>query len=201
MRIAIDLNDVVRDYTMNFAKNYCKEYNKEFSLNDVEFWTNELNIVLPFKTERAYEKFTYEDFVYEVFAKNPTMSSSLSVELNEWFEKIVRNIDTDEPIEIIIVSTMEYGLSIQCTLFFLSKIGCRFREYYFPSDSTTIWDKCDVLITANPSLLNNKPDNKKSIKIKTDYNEECEADYVYSTLSVFLKKENNLLKLINDDAE
>ena len=201
MRIAIDLNDVVRDYTMNFAKHYCKEYNKEFNLNDVDFWTNDLTAILPFKTDRAYEKFTYEDFVYEIFSKNPTMSTNLSVELNEWYEKIVKNLECDDPIDIIIVSPMEYGLSIQCTLFFLSKIGCRFREFYFPTDSSTIWDKCDVLITANPSLLDNKPNNKKSIKIKTDYNEECSSDYTYSTLSVFLKKENNLLKLIKGNDE
>ena len=83
MKIAIDLNDVIRDYTMNFAKNYCKEYNKGFDLTDVEFWTNDLSAVLPFKTDRAYEKFTYEDFVYEIFYKAPTMSTNLSVELNE----------------------------------------------------------------------------------------------------------------------
>lgn len=201
MKIAFDLNDVIRDYTMNFAKTYCKEYDREFNLSEVEFWTNELSAVLPFKTERAYEKFTYEDFVYEIFSKCPTMTTNLSIELNEWYSKIVKNLEIDEDIDIIVVSPMEYGLSIQCTLFFLSKIGCRFREFYFPTDSNTIWDKCDVLITANPHLLNSKPENKKSIKIKTDYNEPCESDYAYSTLSVFLKNENNLLKLLDNNAE
>jgi hypothetical protein len=129
------------------------------------------------------------------------MSSNLGVELNEWYEKTVKNLECDETVDVIIVSPMEYGLSIQCTLFFLSKIGCRFREFYFPKDSLSIWDKCDALITANPFLLNNKPLDKKSIKIKTDYNEECESDYTYSGLNIFLKKENNLLKLIEEDDE
>lgn len=199
MKIAIDLNDVIRDFTMNFAKYYSREYNKGFDLNDIEFWTNDLSAVLPFKTDRAYEKFTYEDFSYELFAKNPTATSNLGVELNEWYEKIVKNIESEESIDIMIVSPMEYGLSIQCTLFFLSKIGTRFREIYLPTDSLTIWDKCDALITANPLLLDNKPENKVSIKIKTDYNNECESDYTYSTLSVFLKNENNILKLLKDE--
>ena len=196
MKIALDLNDVIRDFTMNFAKYYCKEYNKNFTLNETDFWTNDLSAIFPFKTNRAYEKFTYEDFVYEIFGKCPTCTSNLQVELNEWVTKTILNIDCDEPIDVMIVSCMEYGLSIQSTLFFLSKIGCKIREIYMPTDSLTIWDKCDVLITANPRLLENKPSDKTSIKIKTDYNEECESDYTYSTLSVFLRNENNVLKLI-----
>lgn len=199
MKIAIDLNDVVRDFTLNFAKYYIKEYNKDYVLGEDEFWTNDVTVLFPFSTDRAYEKFAYEDFAYEIYGKCPTCGSKLSVELNEWVEKIIKNIDTDEPIEIMYVSTMEYGLSIQCTLFFLSKIGTRVREYYFPTNSLTIWDKCDVLITANPRLLENKPENKVSIKIKADYNDECDADYTYSTLSTFIKNENNILKLLNND--
>ena len=82
--------------------------------------------------------YQYGNVVKLIYFKKPTRAKGFECEkdkipavipqaesmeqLNEWFEKIVRNIDTDEPIEIIIVSTMEYGLSIQCTLFFLSKI-------------------------------------------------------------------------------
>lgn len=198
MKIAIDLNDVVRDYTLNFAKYYATFYDKSYEISEDGFWTNDITVLFPFSSDRAYEKFAYEDYAYEIYGKCPTCGSKLTTELNEWFEKTIKNIDIDEPIEVMFVSTMEYGLSIQCTLFFLSKIGSRIREYYFPTDSLSIWDKCDVLITANPRLLENKPENKVSIKINTDYNEENVADYTFSSLSTFLKKEDNVIKLLKN---
>ena len=99
--------------------------------------------------------------------------------------------------EVIFVSPMEYGLSIGNTYFFLSKLGTKVREVYLPNDSLTIWDKCDVLITANPKLLESKPEGKVSIKIKADYNKECEADYTYRDLSSFITKQENLEELLN----
>ena len=62
--------------------------------------------------------------------------------------------------------------------------------------ASDIWNKCDVLITANPSLLECKPENKTSIKICTEYNGESEADYSFTSLSSFLADENNTKKLI-----
>ena len=83
----------------------------------------------------------------------------------------------------------------------MSKIGTKIREVYFPVDSFTIWDKCDVLITANPNLISNKPLNKKVVKIKTEYNNEVDADYSFNSLSDFLTDEKNTLKLLNGTIE
>ena len=84
---------------------------------------------------------------------------------------------------------------------FLSKIGTKVRNTYFPIDSLTIWDKCDVLITANPNLITNKPDGKQVIKIKTEYNNEVSADYTFNSLSDFLTDEKNTIKLFNGNIE
>ena len=105
-------------------------------------------------------------------------------------------LDVDEDIEVMFVSPFEYGLSIGNTYYFISKMGTKVREVYLPTDSTTIWDKCDVLITANPKLLASKPEGKVSIKIKADYNGESEADYTYKDLSSFITNTENLEKLI-----
>ena len=67
-----------------------------------------------------------------------------------------------------------------------------------PADSTTIWDKCDVLITANPSLLSIKPEGKVAIKIRKEYNAKHPADYEYETLSLFLTDEEIIDKLLED---
>ena len=95
--------------------------------------------------------------------KCPTCTKKLTEQLNEWTEQTLKDVDTDESIEVMFVSTMEYGASIGNTYFFLSKLGTKIREVYLPSDSSTIWDRCDVLITANPSLLNGKPEGKTTI--------------------------------------
>ena len=198
MKIAIDLNDVVRDFTYNFLMYYVKGYNHQYNPEEFNETTNDMELALPFKTTRAYEKFVYEDYPFELFGKCPTCTKKLTEQLNEWTEQTLKDVDTDEPIEVMFVSTMEYGASIGNTYFFLSKLGTKIREVYLPSDSSTIWDKCDVLITANPTLLSTKPDGKTTIKIVKEYNKDCEADYHYETLSLFLTDEEIIEKLLEN---
>lgn len=197
MKIAIDLNDVVRDYSNNFLKYYIEGYNRSFNLDEFEFWTNDMSALFPFKSKQSYNNFVYNDYAFELFGKCPTCYRGLEQDLNEWTEQTLKDLDINEEIDLIIVSPMEYGLSIGNTYFFLSKLGTKIREVYFPTDSITIWDKCDILITANPNLLDSKPDNKISIKIDTEYNKESGADYSYFSLSDFLKNKKNTEKLIN----
>ena len=197
MRIAIDLNDVVRDFSNNFVRYYIEGYDHKFDLSDFEFWSNDLSAVFPFKSRASYNNFVYNDYAFELFGKCGVCTRNLEAELNDWTEKTLKDIDTEEPIDVLFVSPMEYGLSIGNTYFFLSKLGTKVRETYFPIDSITIWDKCDVLITANPNLLKSKPEGKISIKIKTEYNKDSESDYTYKDLSTFLINEENTKKLLN----
>ena len=197
MRIAIDLNDVVRDFTNNFVRYYIEGYDHKFDLSDFELWSNELSAVFPFKSQTSYHNFVYNDYAFELFGKCGVCTRNLEAELNDWTEKTLKDIDTEEPIDVLFVSPMEYGLSIGNTYFFLSKLGTKVRETYFPIDSVTIWDKCDVLITANPNLLESKPDGKISIKIKAEYNKDSVSDYTYKDLSTFLINEKNTEKLLN----
>ena len=195
MKIAIDLNDVVRDFSTNFLKYYCERYTHEFDLNDFEYWTNDMAALFPFASDNAYLNFTYSDYAYELFGKCDTCDPTLVSLFGNWADNVIPNMDLDEPIELMIVSPKEYGLSIGATLFFLSKIGCPIREIYFPNVALTIWDKCDVLITANPDLLKYKPEGKIGIKIKQEYNKEVESDYDYPRFTDFLKDEEIVKKL------
>lgn len=197
MKIAIDLNDVVRDYSNNFVRYYIEGYDHEFDLSEFEFWSNDMSIVFPFKSKQSYYNFVYNDFAFELYGKCGTCTKNISSELNDWTEKTIKELDIDEDIEVMFVSSMEYGLSIGNTYFFLSKLGTKIREAYFPTDSLTIWDKCDVLITANPKLLDAKPDGKVSVKIKADYNKENSADYEFKDLSALISNETFLEDLIN----
>jgi hypothetical protein len=196
MKIAIDLNDVLRDYTANFGEYFKKGYDKDINLDEIEITTNDLSEVFPFKSRYDYEHFVYEDFAWELFAKCPSCERGLGAAFSNWVTKTITNIDVEEPIDIIIVSTMEYGITIPATYWFISKLGCRAREIYLPTDSSTIWDKCDVLITANPKLLLEKPEGKKSVKIKTDYNADCDADFEYNNMLEFLSRDEYIEKLV-----
>lgn len=198
MRIAIDLNDVVRDYSHNFLKYYIEGYNHEFDLTDFEFWTHDMSALFPFKSDMSYNNFVYNDYAFELFGKCGTCTRNLEGDLNIWTEQTLMDIDTEEPIELLFVSPMEYGLSIGNTYFFISKLGTKIRETYFPVDSKLIWDRCDVLITANPYLLSIKPEGKTTVKISTEYNKEAAADYSYMNLSGFMADSDVIQKIINN---
>ena len=197
MTIGIDINDVLRDFTMNYAKLYQRGYNHEFDYDDLELWTNDISALFPFKSDGAYKRFTYEDFVCEIFGGCPSVETKTTEALNKLTKEILPNIDTDEPIKVIVVSPMEYGRSIPATLFFLSKMDCEIRDILLPDDSSEIWNVCDALITANPLLLNTKPEGKVSVKIEQEYNNECESDFSYGTFVKFTKNEENVLNVIN----
>ena len=197
MKIAIDINDVVRDFSNNFVRYYIEGYNHEFDLSEFEFWSNDMSAVFPFASQQSYYNFVYNDFAFELYGKCGTCTKNISTELNNWTERMIKELDTEDDVQVMFVSSMEYGLSIGNTYFFLSKLGTKIRETYFPTDSYTIWDKCDVLITANPKLLEAKPDGKVSIKIKAEYNKENEADYEFKDLSTLVTDEKFLEDLVN----
>ena len=87
-------------------------------------------------------------------------------------------------LEILIVSG-EIGKSKPSSLFFLSKFGCLIEKIIFFSEITksNMWDNVDILLTADPSLLLEKPNNKIVIKFNTSYNSDIVSDYEIDSLS------------------
>jgi hypothetical protein len=53
------------------------------------------------------------------------------------------------------------------------------------------------LITANPDALNNKPNGKIGIKIKTSYNQDVKTDLELDSILEFFKDENLRNKILN----
>lgn len=191
MKIAIDLNDVVRDYSRNFVKYFKKGINHSFNEEDVEFYTNNMQQLLPFNSDEQYRRFVYEDYPFELYSKCPAVEQNLPRDLNEWLEF---SLPADD-VEVMFVSPMECDLTIQSTYSFLAKIGSRVREVYFPVDSTTVWNKCDVLITANPRFFQNKVDGKKIVKINKDYNKDYTGDLSYDSLMDIINDNKFLNKI------
>jgi hypothetical protein len=198
MKIAISLDDVIRAKTKAILKFY-KKKNEDFDIDSVDLSTNNYKKILGFKTDKEYNQFLYEDYVFEIFAEAEITEKMVDKQLNLWHIDLNNNEELTEPIELMLVNPYEFNASIGFTHFFIAKMATRIRETYFPTNSVEIYDKCDVLITADPKLLENKPFNKIVIKIETDYNKDLSADFTYSTFMDFLNDKeiiNKLIKLV-----
>ena len=183
MKIGIDLNDVVRAYTSQFASYYKKNVDRTFDIDNLDIWTNDLKEVFPFESKRDYFEFIYNDFAYEIYGCASTMHRNLTSRFTDWCKEIT---DLDEVPELCIISTGEYDKTIGSTHFFLHKIASKIRENHLLLKVDSVWDKCDVIITANPAIMNLKPENKISVKIDSTYNEDCESDFKYESFMDFL---------------
>lgn len=198
-RIAIDLNDVVRAYSTQFIVCYQKLINPHFEIEDSELVSFDFSEIFPFATKEDYNNFKYADAAFELHARAEMTDNRLQGLLTDWTDKILKNLDTDEDPEVFYFSPFELGATISGTLSFLSGHGLRAREFYFPVNSMSIYDKCDIMITANPNLIENCPEDKVVIKIERPYNKEVETKYSFSNLFEAIKDENEtIIKIIEE---
>lgn len=206
MRIAIDINDVLRDYTRQFANMYKKVIDNSFDVSYEEIDDFNFINIFPFYDESGnidmmlFNKFKYEDCAFEIYGRAEAMDRMLPADFNLWTQNAMRNFDDDKIPEILLFSPFEMNLSIQSTLSFLARFGIRVREILFPIDSVKMWDKCDIMITANPNLLEAKPENKISFKVKAPYNNEAKGDYEFdSMLDIIHDEKNTIINLIENN--
>lgn len=200
MKIAIDINDVLRDFTTQFKNYYIKGIDPSFEIEDKDINSFDLSEVFPFKDKNAYHMFRYIDYAFELYGRAEAMDKMLPYRFNDWTQKTLRNLDKENIPEIMLVSPFEIGKSIQSTYSFLSKISSSVREVYFPIDSYTIWDRCDILITANPNLIENVPEGKTVIKIDAPYNKSVECKYSFKSLMDVITDENEtVIKILTGE--
>ena len=195
MKLCLTLDDVLRNKTVQLGKIYKKYINPDIDLETLDFSTNNYEDIFGFNSKKEFNKFLYEDYVFEVFGEATACEKTLDKKLNLWLLEQENNDDLENKLEVCISNPREFNASIGYTYFFLSKMATRIREVFFPIDSLEIWNKCDVLITADPVLLTNKPEGKTSIKIENDYNTNYESDYSYPSLADFLLDNNVIITL------
>lgn len=210
-KIGIEINGVLRDTISKFTELYEKHlvdshfnestdktYEIEFSgdtdevieLNEnVEVNNFEYKVLSPvtsldlgshfsFPSKDDLYSFMYEEYTMELFGHAPSTEMLSFNLLNDIYYNL-RDI-----YDLMIVSD-EIGRSKPSSLFFLSKFGCLVEKVFFYSEITknNMLDEVDILLTANPDLLLNKPDNKIIIKFITDYNKNIKSEYEISSLS------------------
>jgi len=206
MRIAFDVNGVLRDTFLKAEQLYQKFYIDEFveektsSFNEeTEEFTEEViednfkyELDLPvksldnleehfkFKSKDDLFNFFYIDFPMQIFGHAPSISANTFNVINEIYE------DLRDEHDLLIVSD-EIQKSKPATLFFLSKYGSLIEKIKFYSNITidSMWDEVDILITANPNHIIDRPSNKTVIKYKTTYNEEIDSEYTIDSIEDF----------------
>ena len=212
-RIGIEINGVLRDTIGKFTQLYEKhmieensdgntKYNIDLSGNteividsaDFEYKIisdiDSLNMMnhFSFVDENELYRFMYEDFAMQIFGHAGSTETFTFNDLNEIYQKYR---DTND---LLIVSD-EMGKSKPSSLFFLSKFGCQLEKIKFYSNLTinSMWNEIDILLTANPTLLLEKPKDKIVVKYNTNYNKNVDCEYVISTLKEF----DDVLQKIN----
>jgi hypothetical protein len=210
MRIAIDLNGVLRDTITKFTQIYEKyliesenntfsvqTYNVDLSGNTESIDLEEDNFVyeilsdvtsleldkhFSFKNKDELFSFMYEEYTMELFGHSPSTEINSFNTLNDLY------VEFRDKYNFLIVSN-EIGKSKPSSLFFLSKFGCLIEKIIFYSEITknNMWNEIDVLLTADPSLLLNKLDGKIVVKYNTNYNKHINSEYEISNLSEFKK--------------
>lgn len=182
MKIGIELNNIVRDINKQIIKYYKKDIDKSFDDKNVNYNVTNIIDVIDLKSKKAKFEYMYVDYPYEIFGCAPTMHRNLAVTINNWIAEL--NNKEDDVYDIKLFSLKEEGLSIQSTYYFLSKIGCRIREMFFPKDGKDMWEKCDVIVTLNERIIDNKPEGKVVVLINKDDNENLQnkVDLKYDSL-------------------
>lgn len=119
--------------------------------------------------KEAYNRFMFEDYLFEIHGAAPIMYKGMDLHVNNFYLKYG---DTAK----FTLFSVENRFSIPPTLFFLSKMSCRFRNISFVDNSIEMWNDIDVLITTDPKILKlGTPWGKKLIKLKRPYNENIIA--------------------------
>ena len=216
MRIGIEINGVLRDTIGKFTQLYEKhlidevvESNNTTYLMDLSGNTEVALLEEPFKYEKLSDvtslnlldhfsfpskdelySFMYEDYTMELFGHAPSTEMMTFNILNDIYHNLRDKYD------LMIVSD-EIGRSKPSSLFFLSKFGCLLEKVFFYSEITKkdMWNNVDILLTANPDLLLNKPSNKVVIKYETEFNKNIKSEHTIKSLSEF---EDKLTKIIEN---
>jgi hypothetical protein len=191
MRIAIDVNGVLRDTITKIQQVYEKWYIENPHLPESGYTYDIISPItsldisqhLKFQNEDEVYDFLYTEHCMEIFGHAPSVAMSTFVDLDEFYK-------TNRDKHDIMIISDEIGRSKPSTLFFLSKFGCQVERVVFYSKITIdkIWNEFDVLLTANPDLLLNHPQDKKVIKFETVYNQNIDFKNNIDTLKSLNEK-------------
>lgn len=191
MKFAFDTDEVLRDtvgkmkaiYEKFFIDDYVYEEGEEkFEYKVVEpVDTYDFQKHFLFPNESEFINFLYFDFPMNICGHAPSVTANTFNVLSEIQKNTIKKKDK--------ISVISKAIAKQkpASLFFFSKYGLEVDEVFFynKKNLSKVWTKYDVIVTANPDLLECKPKNKKSIKFETEYNKNVKSDFTIKSLEDF----------------
>lgn len=202
MIVGITIDGVVRDFITKFESVYDKYYpveegdetEEQEEIKERVIDTLDLLEHFHFKDgEEELNKLLYVDASLEIFGHAGEVKLNSVEHLNQ-----LHNIIEDMGHTPVVISK-ELNNSKPATLFFLSKLSTKVNNIIFVRDYDKKWDHVDVLITANPTTLNSKPNDKISIKVINHYNKNCDSDYTIVDIKELLDDKKLLGKILNTE--
>lgn len=191
MTIGITLNEVIRDYLNQLIYTYQK-YIGDTDIKPEDIKSLDLLNYFKFKDIDELNKFLYMEAPLEICGHADQLHDGVVNHLNNFIMDI--KDDGEHTIQLV---SREANKSIPSTLFFLSKLGARFENIRFVTNYSDKWVGVDVLITANPKALENKPEGKISVKVKAPYNTDTKADFEIDSILDFIKDSDLRDKILN----
>jgi hypothetical protein len=199
IRVAVEIDGVLRDTYTKIEQIYQKYFIDELDLVDDDF---QYKITKPydtpnyenhfaFKTEDEFISFIYEEFAMQIFGHAPSSNLSTFYDLRDLQITLQNNV------EFILISE-QIGKTRPATLFFISKFGCEVDRviFYNKKNFENIWKEFDILVASSPKLLNTT-EKKPTIKYETTYNSNINNDYTITNLK---ELESTLNKITNNDS-
>ena len=197
IKVAIELNGVVRNINKQILKYYVKDFDQSIDLDEVDEKDDTYKTV-KFSSLKERNEFLYIDYPYEIYGCAKAMDKDLPRDLNNWLAELT-NFE-DEEIEISFFSLHEEAITIQSSYFFLSKIGTRVRKVFFPKDVSDVADYFDLIIASSEEAVKSANEkNKPIILINNLVNEECKeiSNYNYDSLTDVIKDKEITNKIYN----
>ena len=132
MRIAIEINGVLRDTVKKIEQVYEKFYVENILNEKRDFEYEILSPItslrlqdhLKFKDDDELYDFLYTEHCMEIFGHAPSTEYSSFIDLNDFY------VDMRDNHDILLISD-EIGKSKPATLFFLSKFDCQIENIVF----------------------------------------------------------------------
>lgn len=215
MKVAITINDVMRDFYQSFVDNYqiYEEETKEPEIFAESFEedeeTGEPISIFEKDSENEKEKVLlhlygwldpmylthnfkfedYEDYYNFLYSK---MSFEIFGKATVTYKNVMADLHElmrlleSKNIEVDLIS-LENNNSKPATLFFLSREKAKFNSLKFVNNYQKLWTDYQIIITADNYLIETKPKRRKLLKIETLQNNKLETQNTFKTLSEVIK--------------
>jgi hypothetical protein len=176
MEVFISIDGVLRNTIQKFDYHYkdyflntetTEEETFEYGINGSPTSIENLLNSYRFQSIDEFNKFLYLDFPIEIYGHAGLSYNQASTDFN-------RLVFENPDINFTIVGLSEKGKAKPSSLFFLSKNGIICNNILFsnPNQIKELWKKCDLWVTDDINVINNRPKNKRVIKYVTYYNND-----------------------------